>query len=357
MMGKRAVQLPGSGTALWPPVKEENMKRTVAEVAVLAVAAGMAMARMAKAAPGPAGTIGCSGAWALYPMAVRWGEEFQKLHANVRFDVSAGGAGKGMTDVLAGVVDIGLVSREVNTAEVARGAFAIAVTKDAVVPVVSAANPVLDALRQRGVRREVLAAIWTRKDVGTWGGVAGNDATASVRVFTRSDACGAAETWAKYLGGKKQEDLQGIGVYGDPGLAEAVRRDPLAIGYNNVNFAYDAKTGQPLAGLAILPLDVNGNGRLDEEEAVYATQKDLVAAIVRGAYPSPPARDLYFVTRGKPVRPLVLAFIRWVLTDGQKFVAESGYIGIPAEQLEKGLKALSAAPAGLTEQVRRSYAP
>ena len=59
------------------------------------------------------GELSLSGAFALYPLAVVWAEEFQKLNPDVKVDVSAGGAGKGMTDVLAGVVDFGMVSREV----------------------------------------------------------------------------------------------------------------------------------------------------------------------------------------------------------------------------------------------------
>ena len=57
------------------------------------------------------GTIQLSGAFALYPMAVKWAEEFKKLHPGVQIDISGGGAGKGMTDALAGVVDIGMVSQ------------------------------------------------------------------------------------------------------------------------------------------------------------------------------------------------------------------------------------------------------
>ena len=69
------------------------------------------------------------------------------------------------------------------------------------------------------------------------------EVTDPIHVYTRSDAAGAPETWAKYLG-KKQENLQGIGVYGDPGLLDAVVKDPLGIGYNNLNYAYDPKTGK-----------------------------------------------------------------------------------------------------------------
>ena len=53
------------------------------------------------------GTISISGAFALYPMAVKWADEFKKLHPKVTFNVSAGGAGKGITDALSGLVDIG----------------------------------------------------------------------------------------------------------------------------------------------------------------------------------------------------------------------------------------------------------
>ena len=89
------------------------------------------------------GTIGVSGAFALYPMMTVWADEFTKLHPDVQFDVQGGGAGKGMTDALAGAVDIGMVSREIKPEETSQGAFWVSVTKDAVFPVISDKNPVL----------------------------------------------------------------------------------------------------------------------------------------------------------------------------------------------------------------------
>src|SRR6187402_2535775 len=77
------------------------------------------------------GNISISGAFALYPITVKWAEEFKKAHPKVKIDIQAGGAGKGITDVLSKVTDIGLVSRDLNAAEYKKGAFAVAVTKDA----------------------------------------------------------------------------------------------------------------------------------------------------------------------------------------------------------------------------------
>ncbi len=287
----------------------------------------------------PEGTIRVSGAFALYPMMLKWGEEYKKLHPKVNFDISAGGAGKGMTDTLGGLVDIGMVSRKISPSEEGKGAYWIAVTKDAVVPTANKDNPVIAQLKTNGLKREIFEKIFINETIKTWGQAAGTGTTDKINVYTRSDACGAAETWAAYLGKYKQEDLKKVGVDGDPGLAEAVRQDKLGIGYNNINFAYDANTRKPVEGIEIIPLDLNGNGMIDTEENFYGTLDEIVDAIGNDRYPSPPARDLNLVTKGKPAG-MVQDFIRWTLTDGQKYIPESGYIVLPKEKINSGIAKL-----------------
>jgi len=284
-------------------------------------------------------TITVSGAWALYPMMVKWAEEFQKIHPKVRIEVSAGGAGKGMADALAGLVDIGMVSREINPAEIERGAFWVSVVKDAVVPTVNKDNPVLDEVLAKGVKMSTFIGIYVYRDITTWGQLVGRpEITDEIHLYTRSDACGAAETWAKYLG-KNQEDLKGVGVYGDPGLVEAVKNDPLGIGYNNINYAYDANTGKPIEGIVIVPVDLNENGQVDENEDFYRTRDQIIEAISTGSYPSPPARELNLVTKGK-FTGVAKEFVKWILTDGQKYALETGYVPLSEERLAEELKKL-----------------
>jgi phosphate transport system substrate-binding protein len=284
------------------------------------------------------GTITVSGAFALYPMMVRWGEEFQKVHPGVKFDISAGGAGKGMADALAGAVDIGMVSRAITPEEEANGAFWVSVVSDAVFPTTNDQNPVWDSLVQKGITYEEFVGIYMTGAITTWGQVVDRpEVTDPIHVFTRSDACGAADTWAKYLGGA-QEDLLGIAVYGDPGLLDAVAKDPLAIGYNNLNYAFDMETGNPVTGTRVIPIDVNGNGQADEDE-VYQTKAQAVVAVGAGQYPSPPARNENLVTKGKP-SGLAKAFITWVMTDGQQYVDESGYISLTQDQLSEEMHKL-----------------
>ena len=159
--------------------------------------------------------------------------------------------------------------------------------------------------------------------------------TDEIHVYTRSDACGAAETWAKYLG-KKQEDLLGVAVFGDPGLLDAVIKDPLGIGFNNLGYAFDMTSGKPVAGAAVVPIDNNENGIADPSEQL-TTKDAAVQAVATGKYPSPPARVQNLVTNGKPTG-LVQAFIEWILIDGQQFVGEAGYVQLTEEQIGESLQ-------------------
>jgi phosphate transport system substrate-binding protein len=312
-------------------------KLTTYFFAILLVSALSTRSAMSQAKDDLKGNISISGAFALYPLTVKWAEEFKKLHPGVKIDISAGGAGKGMTDALSKMVDIGLVSREINPEEVKKGAYAIAVTKDAVVATVSAKNPNIKEILSIGLDREAAIKIFVTGKTKTWGQALGIKSAVPIRVYNRSDACGAGETWAKYLG-KKQEDLLGVGVFGDPGLAQAVTKDPSGIAYNNIGYAYDAKTKLPNPGVKVVPLDINNNGKIDPEENFYNTMDEIVNAIAANKYPSPPARDLYFVTSGKPVKKELVEFIKWSLTEGQKYVLESGYINISKEKLAAGLE-------------------
>ncbi|MCA9873046.1 MAG: substrate-binding domain-containing protein [Anaerolineales bacterium] len=287
----------------------------------------------------PTTAITVSGAFALFPLMTVWADAYQTAHPGVQFDVQAGGAGKGMTDMLSGAADIAMLSREPRQEEVAQGAFVVPVTIDSVVGTVNAANPYLEEILAQGITPEEAQAIWITGEISTWGQLLGNGSDEPINVYTRADSAGAAEMWALFSLGEAQEELSGTAVNADPGLAEAVRQDPLGVGYNNVGFAYDQTSGQPIAGLRILPIDLDGNGRIDPAEDFYATRDDFTTAVAAGLYPFPPARTLYLVTKGAP-SPAVTDFYRWVLTDGQNFVHEAGYVPLTAVRLQEALDML-----------------
>lgn len=286
------------------------------------------------------GTISLSGAFALYPITVKWAEEFKKIHPHVRIDISAGGAGKGMVDALSGMVDLGMFSRHITTEEINKGAWYIAVTKDAVLPTINYRNPSLAAIKKQGFTKEVFQQLFLNQNNLQWRHFIGDKNESRINCYTRSDACGAAEMWGNYLG-KNQESLKGIGVYGDPGMADAVKKDVSGIGYNNVIYVYDIQSRKKYEGLEVIPVDLNENGKIDQDENFYDTLDEIMEAIKQGKYPSPPSRDLYFVANGKPKNKVVIEFLKWILNDGQKYVAETGYVALSPEKITSELDRLN----------------
>lgn len=282
--------------------------------------------------------ISISGAFAIYPLTVKWAEIYMKENPSVQIDISAGGAGKGMTDVLSGMVDLAMMSREIEPLEIEKGAFKVAVAKDAVVGVFNSSNPCAKEILEHGIDSSQLAKIFITGELTLWRELGISSArTEAIHLFTRSDACGAAAMWASFLG-KNQEDLKGTGVFGDPGIADAVKNDILGLGYNNIVYLFDAQTGRKNAGIEILPIDLNANGKIDSAENFYHSIDRLTDAIKEGKYPSPPARHLYLVTNGKPEKTSVINFLKWILTSGQKYIEEAGYVKLPDDKLQAELK-------------------
>jgi ABC-type phosphate transport system substrate-binding protein len=45
------------------------------------------------------------------------------------------------------------------------------------------------------------------------------------------------------------------------------------------------------------------------------------------------------VTNGRP-SGLVLVFLEWILTQGQQYVDQAGYVALPSEQIKAGIEKL-----------------
>ena len=289
-------------------------------------------------------TIKISGAYSLYPMMVIWAQEYQTLHPDIKIDISSGGAGKGMADALAGSVDLGMVSRDVTAVEASQGIVAVAVVEDAVLATINTENPVLDKILEKGLTKHQLQEIFINFSIPTWGQLVGDiNNTDSLKVYSRSDPCGAAEAWTKYLGDYTQDDIPTIEeitkVKGDDSMSKAIASDPLGIGYSNVNYIYSNATKTPKEGITVVPLDLNGNGTIDPEENFYGNRDDVVNAEIYDVLPAPPSRLVYLVTLND-FTGIIKDFVIWILTDGQQYTFDNGYGAVPSDLLDDQLQIL-----------------
>jgi len=289
-------------------------------------------------------TIKVSGAYSLYPMMVIWAQQYHSLHPDINIDVSSGGAGKGMADALAGSVNLGMVSRDVTSAEADQGIIAVAVVEDAVLATINTENPVLAIIQDKGLTKEQLRAIFINYSITTWGQLVGDmNNTDPIKVYSRSDPCGAAESWVKYLGDYTQDSIptreEITKVKGDDSMSKSIAGDPLGIGYSNVNYIYSNSTKTPKDGIAVVPLDLNGNGTIDPEEDFYDSRDDVVNAEILDTLPAPPSRLVYLVTLNN-FTGATKDFVQWILTDGQQYTFDNGYGAVPTDILDDQIQIL-----------------
>lgn len=288
-------------------------------------------------------SISFSGAYSLYALTQLWAAEYNKTHPDVRFDIQSGGAGKGLTDCISGAVDVAMFSRELTATEKAQ-VWSLPLCKDAILPTINAKNPYAKQLQLRGLKKSEALGIYSDQSITTWEQLLGiNSKTPhKINVYTRADASGAADTWASFFG-KKQEGIKGVGVNGDPGLADAVKKDINGIGFNSYPFIYDIKSGKKLPGIDVIPIDANGNGTIDPDENFYDNAKLFEKAVNDGKYPSPPSRNLSFLLKaGVAPKKEVVDFFLWVLNDGQKFLTQAGFVPLPNKDVQNSIKKASA---------------
>jgi phosphate transport system substrate-binding protein len=196
--------------------------------------------------------------------------------------------------------------------------------------VISEKNPALPKLLKKGISKQAWMKLYVTGEAASWSEIVPGSVNKPVHVYTRSDSCGAASSWAAFLGSKKQEDLKGIGIYGDPGLLEAVKRDPIGVGYNNFSFVFD-KAGKVVAGVKLAPIDANNNGSVDPDELIVNREK-AIKSIESGNYSV--TRNNYLFSKGKP-QGLKLAFIEFILSEEGTRVVNKVQASLPFKPAER----------------------
>jgi phosphate transport system substrate-binding protein len=285
------------------------------------------------------GIIKISGSATMYPIINKFSEEFAKAFPKLSVHVNSTSSGDGIKSLEAGAIDIAMVSRGQTSEEKTKGYFFIPVAKDAVVPIISFDNYFLQDLVLHGITKQNLVDVFITGKTKTWGQLLKTNNPSPIKLYTRADISGTAETWANFLGAV-QKDLKGESVNDEKKMIENIAKDPQSIGFCSMSSAYDLKTGFRAKGIYILPIDLNSNKQLDDKEAFFDKHSMLVKAINSGAIPTPPARDLYLVCKTKPKDAKILEFLKWALTFGQNYIEPTGNVYIQKENAELILNTL-----------------
>ncbi|HQI70937.1 MAG TPA: substrate-binding domain-containing protein, partial [Bacteroidales bacterium] len=218
------------------------------------------------------------------------------------------------------------------------GYWAVPVAKDVVLPVISFDNGSLQKIVFTGVTREKIAGAFTGK-ISSWGQMLQQPSKERIELFNLSDSTDISLFWAGYLG-VDAKNLKGTTISGENEMANNVAANKNALGYCSMTYVFDVTTGFKKNNLYVLPLDLNANNMADDNELVFDKLEDIKSAISSGKYPSPPARKLYLVCKTKPTDKATVTFIKWILTIGQNYCGQYGFVNISKEEAAGYIKQL-----------------
>lgn len=102
-----------------------------------------------------------------------------------------------------------------------------------------------------------------------------------------------------------------------------VRNHLDAVSFNVANLVYDIDSRQPVQGITVLPIDLDNNGRVSEEEISAITNLDtLTAYLAQNRQTGVAIGSITIRTDNDAIHK----FVQWVEKDGQQYLEQYGYL-------------------------------
>ena len=335
------------------------MKKIAYSAVGLAVLAGASLAAWA---------IQINGAGATFPAPIysRWFSEYNKLHPDIRINYQPLGSGAGIRQVTERTVFFGATDGPMTNEQLlaAQGKILhLPTVLGAVVPVYNVPG-LSQELKFSG---PVLANIFLGK-ITKWNDPAitalnpgVNLPGSDIVVAHRSDGSGTTYIWVDYLSKVSPEFKKTVGVgtavkwpvgvaaAKNDGVAAIVSQTPGALGYVELIYAIQTKTAYGQVQ--------NMNGKfvkasIDSVTAAAAAAAKSMPADYRVSITNAPGDAVYPISsftwlllyqdpKDKAQGKAMVDFMKWALTDGQKFAGDMGYARIPQNVVDMEMKTLA----------------
>ena len=313
-------------------------------------------------------TIQINGAGATFPNPIysKWFDEYGKAHGNIRINYQSVGSGAGIRQIQAQTVFFGATDGPMTNEQLQQAPGKILhfpTVLGAVVPVYNIPN-VTAELKFSG---PVLADIFLGK-VAKW-----NDAAIAklnpgvtlpaidITVVHRSDGSGTTYIWVDYLSKTSPEFLKkvgvntavnwptGVGGKGNEGVSGLVRQTPGSLGYVELIYAMQNKIAygsvENMAGESVKASVQSVTAAANEAAAKMPAdfRVSITNAPGKGVYPisSFTWLLLYENPKDKAQAKAMVDFMKWALSDGQKYCGDLGYAPLPESVVKLELAALA----------------
>lgn len=202
--------------------------------------------------------------------------------------------------------------------------FKLVLGRDAIVPVMNVNHPQYELIRDHGISALQFAQIYRARDQITWGEVLGITDEHPVNAYLPGNSF-ANNYLAEFLQIAPGQ-IKGLMVTETEEMIKKIGNDPGALGFCNLAAIMALENQGVDAGIALVPVDMDGDGRINTFEDVYSSSSMLSHAIYVGRFPRTLYSRIFAVTSQQPAIPEQLALMEWMINEGQEVMASSGLL-------------------------------
>jgi glycine cleavage system H lipoate-binding protein/ABC-type phosphate transport system substrate-binding protein len=210
--------------------------------------------------------------------------------------------------------------------------------RDIIVPVINANNPFIEKLNQNGISADKLSVVFKNSEQRVWGSLIPEGKNMPVHIFVVNDES-VIRGLKKFLGLDQLPDW--IRLINENELIAAVQNEPDAIAFCRLTDISGIEKLKFAENIKLLPIDKNGNGKLDYSEEIYTDPESFSRGVWIGKYPRALYTEIYYVASSQPSSEDERAFIKWILTDGQQLLNAGGFSDLAYSERQSKLDKLN----------------
>lgn len=288
--------------------------------------------------PSREGTINVYASPDLYNLTTKWAMEYGSINPTLNIKVIQA-TDKDLPGMLRTSGGIGFISDEFSTLPDGQILWNIVIGRDIIVPVMNAKNQLADEVTSKGISAEGLAKALDKAEDQNWGLILGNSENVPFHFYMTND--GAIKKAVSDFLKIRQFQADGVTIVSGKEMINAIQKDPNALGFCKLTDLLN-QSGQVLADqIKLVPIDKNGNGKIDYMENIYTNLQTFTRGVWIGKYPKVLSGHLYSVSSGKPANQQEVAFLSWVLSDGQQFLGMNGYSDLVSNERQSQMDKLN----------------
>lgn len=262
-----------------------------------------------------------------YPLVQKWIDDYNESQPDVQIIIESRGSADPQSDIL--------VEAYEPDEETKKSREYLYVARYAVLPVANSQSAFAKTYSDKGLTRGLISQLYFHDLYADQGKQI--KIKEPFTIYTRLQKAGAPIAFTKFFG-FEQKDIGGKVIAGsDEHLLKALLRDSTGVSYLPLTLAYDHATGNPVNGLIVLPVDLNGNDRVSEDEKFYGNLQTVISRI-ENAEPKElknlPIAFLHLSVDKKNSTPEAVDFLKWVNKNGQAALHQFGYL-VPNANREK----------------------